>query len=131
MGYALCAAIGAKIARPEREVVAVTGDGAFQMVCQELITAVENDLPILVCLLNDGSHGMIRYLQRRRHGGRLIATEFKRSPDFVKLAEAFGARGRRVEDPNELEASIRDGLASDTPYLLDIVVDGNEVPGTA
>jgi acetolactate synthase-1/2/3 large subunit len=129
MGYALCAAIGAKIAKPEREVVAITGDGAFQMVCQELITAVENDASILICLLNDGSYGMIRYLQKKRHGGRFIATEFARSPDFVKLAEALGAQGKRVEKPNDLKLAIQNGLTSDKPYLLDIIIDKDEIPG--
>jgi acetolactate synthase-1/2/3 large subunit len=129
MGYALCGAIGAKIAKPERQVVAVTGDGAFQMVCQELITAVENDAPVLICLLNDERYGMIHYIQEKRHGGRYFATEFQRKPDFVKLAEAFGAEGRRIDDPAELGTAFKTGLSSGKPYLLDIVIDKNEVPG--
>ncbi len=129
MGYALCGAIGAKLAKPDRQVVAVTGDGAFQMVCQELITAVENDAPVLICMLNDERYGMIHYIQERRHEGRYFETEFREKPDFVKLAEAFGAIGKRIENPAELADALSTGLNSDKPYLLDIVIDKNEVPG--
>jgi acetolactate synthase-1/2/3 large subunit len=129
MGYSLCAAVGAKLAKPETQVVAVTGDGAFQMVSHEIATARENNAPVLIFLLNDSSYGMIRYLQKRDYGERLIATEFAKTPDFVKIAEAYGGAGLRVERPSELAEGIRAGLDSDVPFLLDIAIDRDEVPG--
>ena len=129
MGYSLCAAVGAKLAKPEAQVVAVTGDGAFQMVSHEIATARENNTPILIFLLNDASYGMIRYFQERDYGGRLIATEFERTPDFVKIAEANGGAGIRVERPSEIAEGIRMGLRSDIPFLLDITIDQDEIPG--
>jgi acetolactate synthase-1/2/3 large subunit len=129
MGYSLCAAIGAKLALPDRQVVAFTGDGAFQMVCHEIITAVENNANIPICILNDSSLGMIRYIQKRSYGGRITATEFSRAPDFVKLAESMGAQGRRVEDPKIIESSVREALDAEGPFVLDFVIDREEVPG--
>jgi len=129
MGYSLCAAVGAKLAKPEAQVVAVTGDGAFQMVSHEIATARENNAPVLIFLLNDASYGMIRYFQKRDYGERLIATEFAKTPDFVKIAEAYGGAGLRVERPSELADGIKAGLDSDIPFLLDIVIDRDEIPG--
>jgi acetolactate synthase-1/2/3 large subunit len=130
MGYSLCAAIGAKLALPDRQVVAFTGDGALQMVCQEITTAVENNVSIPVCILNDSSLGMIRYMQKRSYGGRITATEFGSTPDFVKLAESMGAQGKRVEDPEMIAQSMKEALSSNGPFILDFVIDRDEVPGT-
>jgi len=131
MGYSLCAAIGSKLALPGRQVVAFTGDGAFQMVCQEITTAVENSISIPVCILNDSSLGMIRYMQKRFYSGRITATEFRRTPDFVKLAESMGAQGKRIENPRMIEPSVREALNSDGPFILDFVIDRDEIPGVA
>jgi acetolactate synthase-1/2/3 large subunit len=128
MGAAFCHALGAKFAAPDRQVVAVCGDGGFQMVCQELVTAVENDLNVVTCILNDQKLGLIRHQQQKQYGGRVIATEFRRTPDFVKLAEAFGATGIRVEKPQELKPSLKHALQADTPVVIDIVIDGEEAP---
>jgi acetolactate synthase-1/2/3 large subunit len=128
MGAAFCHALGAKLAAPDRQVVAVCGDGGFQMVCQELVTAVENDLNVVTCILNDQRLGLIRYQQQKQYGGRVIATEFRRTPDFIKLAEAFGATGIRVEKPQEMKASLKYALQADTPVVVDIVIDGEEAP---
>lgn len=128
MGAAFCHALGAKLAAPDRQVVAVCGDGGFQMVCQELATAVENDLTVVTCILNDQRLGLIRYQQQTQYGGRIMASEFRRTPDFVKLAEAFGATGIRVETPQELTPSLKQALQADTPVVLDIVIDGDEAP---
>jgi len=129
MGYSLCAAVGAKLAKPSTQVVAVTGDGAFQMVSHEIATARENNAPVLIFLLNDASYGMIRYFQKRDYGERLIATEFAKTPNFVKIAEAYGGAGLRIERPSEIAEGIRAGLRSDVPFLLDIAIDRDEVPG--
>ncbi len=128
MGAAFCHALGAKLAAPDRQVVAVCGDGGFQMVCQELATAVENDLNVVTCILNDQRLGLIRYQQQTQYGGRIMASEFRSTPDFVKLAEAFGATGIRVETPKELTPSLQQALHADTPVVLDIIIDGDEVP---
>lgn len=128
MGAAFCHALGAKLAAPDRQVVAVCGDGGFQMVCQELVTAVENDLNVVTCILNDQRLGLIRYQQQKQYGGRVIATEFRRTPDFVKLAEAFGATGIRVEKSQEIKPSLKHALQADTPVVIDIVIDGEEAP---
>lgn len=131
MGYSVAGAIGAKLAKPNSRVVAVTGDGAFQMIAPEIITAVENDLSILVCILNDRSHGMIRYDQVRDYGGRITGTEFRRLPDFVKLAESYGANGRKVDRSTEIHDALTEGLRSDVPFVIDFVTDKNEIPGRA
>ncbi len=128
MGAAFCHALGAKLAAPDRQVVAVCGDGGFQMVCQELATAVENDLNVVTCILNDQRLGLIRYQQQTQYDGHIMASEFRSTPDFVKLAEAFGATGIRVETPQELTPSLQQALHADTPVVLDIVIDGDEAP---
>jgi acetolactate synthase-1/2/3 large subunit len=101
------------------------------MISPEMMTAVENDLPILVCILNDRSHGMIRFDQVRDYGGRITETEFHKIPDFVKLAESYGARGQKIDRATEIREALVEGLRSDVPFVLDFVVDRNEVPGFA
>jgi acetolactate synthase-1/2/3 large subunit len=98
------------------------------MVSQELVTAVENDLNVVTCILNDQRLGLIRYQQQKQYGGRVIATEFRHTIDFVKLAEAFGATGIRVEKPREIKPSLKRALQADTPVVVDIVIDGEEAP---
>jgi acetolactate synthase-1/2/3 large subunit len=126
MGFGLPAAIGAKVAAPQRSVVDVAGDGSLLMVCHELATAVEEDIPVFVCLLNNGRLGMIKQLQNMFYGGRMTAMDLGSSPDFVKLAEAFGVRAARVKDPRDLESVIEEGMASDRPFLADIWIDREE-----
>jgi acetolactate synthase I/II/III large subunit len=126
MGFGLPAAIGAKVAAPDRSVVDIAGDGSLLMVCQELATAVEEDIPVFVCLLNNGRLGMIKQLQNMFYGGRMTAMELGSSTDFVKLAEAFGVRAARVKDPKDLESVIEEGISSDRPFLADIWIDREE-----
>ncbi|UCH36890.1 MAG: biosynthetic-type acetolactate synthase large subunit [Candidatus Bathyarchaeota archaeon] len=128
MGAAFCHALGAQLAAPQRQVVAVCGDGGFQMVCQDLITAVENDLPVITCILNDQSLGLIRYQQKKQYKGRIFATEFQQFPDFVKLAEAFGATGIRVEKPADIKPALQQAIKLDCPVVLDIIIDKDESP---
>lgn len=126
MGFGLPAAIGAKVAAPDRAVVDVAGDGSLLMVCQEMATAVEEDIPIFICLLNNGRLGMIKQLQTMFYGQRLFAEDLGSSPDFVKLAEAFGVRAARVSDPRDLESMLEEGIRSDRPFLADILIDREE-----
>jgi acetolactate synthase-1/2/3 large subunit len=126
MGFGLPAAIGAKVAAPDRAVVDIAGDGSLMMVCQEIATAVEEDIPIFICLLNNKRLGMIMQLQNQFYDGRLFAEQLGAFPDFVKLAEAFGAKGVMVDDPSDLSSVIEEGISSDKPFLADIRIDTEE-----
>jgi acetolactate synthase-1/2/3 large subunit len=128
MGYALCGAIGAKFAEPKKSVLAVDGDAAFQMHCQEIATARDNYLSFVVCVLNDMSLGAIRSAQRRSYGGRVFGTEFKTDTNTARVAEAFGGAGVRVVDPEAIGPALDKALSSKVPYVIDIVVDREEEP---
>jgi acetolactate synthase I/II/III large subunit len=124
MGYGFPAAIGAKIGNPDCEVIDIAGDGSFLMNSQELATAVVNDIPVKVAILNNGCLGMVRQWQELFFEKRYSATILGRtSPDFVKLAEAYGALGLRATKPSEVESVIRTALASDRPTVMDFIVN--------
>ena len=97
MGFGLPSAIGAKVAQPDELVVCVAGDGSLVMTCQELATAVEHDIDVKVFIMNNGYLGMVRQWQELFWDKRYSSVDMGSSPDWVKLAEAFGARGMRVE----------------------------------
>jgi len=129
MGYSVPAAMGAKVAQPDRVVWAIDGDGCFQMTNQELATCVINDIPIKVAIINNSSLGMVRQWQTLFYEGRHSFTdletghESRRVPDFVKLADAYGALGIRVEREDEVDDAIRLALATnDRPVVIDFVV---------
>jgi acetolactate synthase-1/2/3 large subunit len=123
MGYGFPAAIGAKVGRPDCEVIDIAGDGSFLMNSQELATAVVNDIPVKVAIMNNGCLGMVRQWQELFFEKRYSATILGRgSPDFVKLAEAYGAVGFRATKPAEVEPVIRAALASDKPTLMDFII---------
>jgi len=127
MGYGFPAAIGAKMGRPECDVIDVAGDGSFLMNSQELATAVVNDIPVKVAVLNNGCLGMVRQWQELFFEKRYSATILGRaSPDFVKLAEAYGAVGLRATKPSEVESVIRAALAVDRPVVMDFIVNPAE-----
>jgi acetolactate synthase I/II/III large subunit len=127
MGYGFPAAIGAKMGRPECEVIDIAGDGSFLMNSQELATAVMNDIPVKVAILNNGCLGMVRQWQELFFEKRYSATILGRtSPDFVKLAEAYGAVGLRATKPSEVESVIRTALATDRPCIMDFIVNPAE-----
>jgi len=131
MGYGFPAAIGAKIAHPERTVIDIAGDGSIQMNIQELGTAVQYKLPVIICILNNKYLGMVRQWQDLFYGGRHSYTDVSVQPDFVKLAEAYGALGRRIETPDDVEPTLLEALlVKDRPVLLDFVVerDANVFP---
>ena len=126
MGYGLPAAIGAQAAFPDRLVIDVAGDGSIQMCIQEMITAVENNLPVKVAILNNQYLGMVRQWQQLFYEKNYCATCLKIAPDFVKLAEAYGALGLRAHKPDEVESVIREAFASPKPVIMDFVVNPEE-----
>ncbi|GAB6857369.1 acetolactate synthase large subunit [Microbacterium xylanilyticum] len=132
MGYAVPAAMGAKVAEPERVVWAIDGDGCFQMTNQELATCVINDIPIKVAIINNSSLGMVRQWQTLFYEGRHSNTDLNtghgtiRIPDFVKLAEAYGCLAIRVEKEEEIDAAIKLALeTNDRPVVIDFVVSAD------
>ena len=121
LGWGLATALGAKAAMPDTPVVAVSGDGGFMFNVQELATAVQHRIPIVVVLMNDGAFGNVLRTQNEDFGNRLIATDL-RNPDFVKLAESFGALGLRAKTPDELRNAVRQGLSSGQPTVIEVPV---------
>ncbi len=127
MGYGLPAAIGAQVAMPDRVVVDIAGDGSIQMNIQELATAVQYRLPVKVVILNNGSLGMVRQWQELFFQGKYSQTCLPQLPDFVRLAEAYGAAGFRARKPGEVPEVLRKGFDAKGPALIDIVTDPNEM----
>jgi len=126
MGFGLPAAIGAQIACPDKTVVDIAGDGSIQMNIQEMATAVQYNLPVKIVILNNGCLGMVRQWQELFYGGRYSATRMNHAPDFVKLAEAYGAVGLRATRPEEVASVLAEGLAVRRPVIMDFVVDAEE-----
>jgi acetolactate synthase-1/2/3 large subunit len=129
MGFAVPAAVGAKTARPDDLVIALDGDGCFQMTCQELITAATEEIPVKIVVFNNGGYGMVKQWQNLFYGGRLSAVDLGgRYPDYPRLAESMGCVGLRVEHPLEIDPAIEKMLAiTDRPVVLEVVVDGEEM----
>lgn len=121
LGYAYPVALGAKVAQPHKAVVALSGDGGFLFNSQELATAVQYSINAVVVVFNDNAYGNVLRDQVNRFEGRVIGAELH-NPDFVKLAEAYGARGVRAHGPEQLEASVKEALAIDAPTLIEVPV---------
>ncbi|MDH3600486.1 MAG: thiamine pyrophosphate-binding protein [Candidatus Tectomicrobia bacterium] len=121
LGYAYPTALGAKVARPDAAVVAISGDGGFMFNSQELATAVAHKINAVVIVFNDNAFGNVMRDQRDRFEGRIYGPELH-NPDFMKLAEAYGARGVRALNAEELEAKLKEALAIDAPTLLEVPV---------
>lgn len=126
MGYGFPAAIGAQVAFPGRTVIDIAGDGSIQMNIQELATTVQYGLPVKVMIINNGFLGMVRQWQALFYKGRYSHTSMAVSPDFVKLAEAYGASGIRVERPEEVEDAIHRALDTRGPVFVDFRVEPEE-----
>jgi acetolactate synthase-1/2/3 large subunit len=126
MGYGFPAAIGAKVGVPDATVIDVAGDGSFQMNSQELATAVQNDIPVVVVILNNGYLGMVRQWQELFFEKRYSATAIEESVDFVRLAEAYGALGLRVTKPEDVKPVLKEAVDSGKPAIVDVVVDRGE-----
>jgi acetolactate synthase-1/2/3 large subunit len=122
MGYGVPAAVAAKAVHPERPVVCLAGDGDFLMTGQELATAVQEELPIVVLVVNNGMYGTIRMHQERRYPGRVVGTDL-RNPDFAAYARAFGAHGALVERTEDFPGAFAEALACGRPALLELRVD--------
>ena len=128
LGYAFPTALGAKVAMPERAVVAISGDGGFLYNSQELATAVKYGINAVAIVFNDNAYGNVLRDQRNLYEGRTIGSELH-NPDFVKLAEAYGAKGVRVAGgPEDLEAALAEALSDDTPAVIEVPVGGMERP---
>ena len=129
MGFALPAAIGAKMASPEREVVAVIGDGGYQMTIQELGTVFQTKAAVKIVVLNNDFLGMVRQWQQLFFDKRYASTEMV-NPDFVKIAEGYYLRAKRVTERKDLANAVEEMIKSDEPYFLEVVVEkeGNVFP---
>jgi len=125
MGYGFPAAIGAQMGCPDKVVFDIAGDGSIQMNIQELATAVNNKLPVKIAILNNGYLGMVRQWQELFYKKRYSATPLK-NPDFVKLAEAYGAKGMRITKKEEVPAALQEALATDNVVVMDFVVEPEE-----
>ncbi len=126
MGYGLPAAIAAKLAHPERTVVALAGDGCFQMTGQELITAVQFDAPVIVIILNNGTLGTVRMHQERTYPGRVVATSLI-NPDFVALAKSAGAVAERVTDTGQFAGALSRAMSSKRLSLIEVRQDAEAI----
>ncbi len=121
LGYGYATALGVQVANPDKRVLSISGDGGFMYNMQELSTAVRHEIPLVAVVFNDGAFGNVRRIQKEGYGGRTIASDLT-NPDFVKLAESFGAAGLRARSPEELRGAIREGFANNHPTLIDVPV---------
>ena len=127
MGFGYPAAIGAKVARPNEDVFCITGDGSIQMMIQEMTTALQYHIPVKILCLNNGYLGMVRQWQEFFYDKRYSMSYMESLPDFVKLAEAYGHSGVRIEKPQELENKLREVIAmKDKTVFVDIITDPTE-----
>ncbi|MEW6326221.1 MAG: biosynthetic-type acetolactate synthase large subunit [Thermodesulfobacteriota bacterium] len=126
MGYGFPAAIGAQLAAPDRTVIDIAGDGSIQMNIQEMATAMEQRLPVKIAILNNQYLGMVRQWQELFYGKRYAATSLATAPDFVKLAEAYGAVGLRATKPEEVEPVIKKALKTKNLVIMDFVIPQEE-----
>jgi acetolactate synthase-1/2/3 large subunit len=137
MGWGFPAAIGAKVAKPDVPVVDIAGDGSFAMTENSLATAVLEDIPVIVFVLNNSTLGMVAQWQRTFYQRRMIGVDEKHCPDYVKLAESYGAQGIRAQSMDELDRAIKTALSSDVATVIDIPIDPEEdvlpfvAPGTS
>lgn len=127
MGYGLGASIGAQAACPHKKVINIAGDGSFRMNCNELATAVEYKLPVVICIMNNKVLGMVRQWQRLFYNKRYSHTNIDRGTDFVALANAFGAKGIRVDKKSQIKEALELALTStDVPVVIDFVIHEDE-----
>jgi acetolactate synthase-1/2/3 large subunit len=127
MGFGLPAALGAKVAKPNSIVVDIDGDGSFLMTERELATSIAENIPVIAVILNDGWLGMVKYWQDLFYGRRYCATCLKRGiPDFVKLAEAYGANAARPQSLEEFSKSFKEAMSSDRTTVIDVWINPDE-----
>ena len=121
LGWGFPTALGVKAAHPGRRVLSIAGDGGFMFAVQELATAVQHGIGLVTLVFNDNAYGNVKRMQKEQYGNRVIASDL-RNPDFVRLAESFGARGLHARTPDELRGAIREGFAGDGPTVVEIPV---------
>jgi acetolactate synthase-1/2/3 large subunit len=126
MGFGFPAALGAKVARPDVPVIDIAGDGSFLMTEQDLATSVMDKIPVIVAIMNNSVLGMVAQWQRLFHNRRYSATILGKLPDFVKLAEAFGAQGVRVGSIKEFLNAVKMGMKSDVTTVIDVPISSEE-----
>lgn len=126
MGYGLGAAIGAKVAKPDKTVVNIAGDGCFRMNMNEIATATRYDIPVIQVVINNHVLGMVRQWQNLFYGKRYSQTILRDKVDFVKLAEAMGARAKKVTTKEEFDAAFDEALKSEITYVIDCEIDSDE-----
>lgn len=127
MGYSLPAAVGAKIADPSRSVIAVMGDGGFQMSMAELGTIADNNINIIILLFNNSVLGMVREIQKNSYGSNCYSgVNFKCKPDFIKIAEAYGLKGKRVTRNGELKEAFKEAISCNSTFIIECIIDCNE-----
>jgi len=121
LGYAYPTALGAKVARPDKKVLSISGDGGFMFNVQELSTAVAHGIGVVCIVMNDGAFGNVKRIQQTTYGGRMIGVDLH-NPDFVALAQSFGMRGMKAVTPEALRAALRTAFADGGPALIEIPV---------
>ena len=127
MGFGLGAAIGAKVGNPDKTVIHITGDGSFRMNCNELATEEHYNIPVITFVFNNKTLGMVRQWQNLIYDKRFSETTLNHGPDFVKLAEAYGLKGCRVCNVEQLEKAITDAMNSGCGYVIDCAIDTDEM----
>ena len=126
LGFGFPAALGAKSARPERPVVCLVGDGGFTFTCQEIATSVEEKIPVVTVVFDDGGYAAIREYQRKGYGSRYIGVDFAVRPDFVKLAQSLGADGVHVEKQDQIAPALKSALRTSKTTVIDIEIGRDE-----
>ena len=126
MGYGLGAAIGAKMAEPDKTVINIAGDGCFRMNMNEIATATRYDIPLIQVIINNHVLGMVRQWQNLFYGKRYSQTVLRDKVDFVKLAEAMGAKAKRVTTKEEFDAAFEEALKSNTTFVIECEIDSDE-----
>jgi acetolactate synthase-1/2/3 large subunit len=126
MGYGLPAAMGVQTAHPDALVVTIAGESSIQMNIQEMATLCQHKLPVKIFILNNQYMGMVRQWQELIHGGRYSESHMEHHPDFVKLADAYGAVGLRAERPGDLDDVIKEMIAVNSPVIVDVRTDASE-----
>ena len=121
LGYAYPTGLGAKVAQPDKAVIVLSGDGGFMFNSQEMATAVQHNINVVVVVFNDNAFGNVKRDQMNQFGGRTIGADLH-NPDFVKLAEAYGVKGFVANGPAELESTLKEALTLDSPVLIEVPV---------
>lgn len=127
MGYGLPAAIAAKYAKKDAQVINITGDGSFQMNMQELGTAVAYNLPVKIFILKNNTLGLVKQFQDKTFLGKATSTVIKYNPDFIKLAEVYGIKGLRISKASEIKGIVKEALNYDGTVIVECYIDSNEL----